>query len=143
MYSRFASVSIRKSLFCRIRFFELILPNPLEIKRIQQIKTRRLRNLIQDFGDAIIRFPGTPAVYNVRSLGRGKIQLLHLRVIHLFVYAYKVVMNTEPFLYPDGIGNSQLCGIVQIEQRLHQLLIIVVHFFQRIARKAQDICHLR
>ena len=35
------------------------------------------------------------------------------------------------------------CGIVQIEQRLHQLLIIVVHFFQRIARKAQDICHLR
>ena len=34
----------------------------------------------------------------------GKIQLLHLRVIHLFVHAYKVVMNTEPLLYPDGIG---------------------------------------
>ena len=54
VYSQFASVSIRKSLFYRIRFFELILPNTREIKHIQQIKTRRLRNLIQDFGDCLL-----------------------------------------------------------------------------------------
>ena len=82
-------------------------------------------------------FPGTQPFIMSGALG-GKIQLLHLRVIHLFVYAYKVVMNTEPFFIQMELAIPN-CGIVQIEQRLHQLLIIVVHFFQRIARKAQDI----